>query len=135
MKQALRNRCGVVNHERKGQCQSKFKFIVSSMVEESPKVKELSQGKIEDLKIHVEEETSKKEPCCIMSEKCIEIKEKERVEEKKRLVERLYIFYSNSILSKESEYFECSKEKEREPEKSEIIKANECFIEKQVNEN
>ncbi|KAI5664020.1 hypothetical protein M9H77_23343 [Catharanthus roseus] len=45
-------------------------------------------------------------------EECNEIKEKERVENKERLVERLYIFDSISIISKESELLECSKEKE-----------------------
>ncbi|KAI5676704.1 hypothetical protein M9H77_07654 [Catharanthus roseus] len=41
------------------------------------------------------------------------------------------MFDSISILSQESEHFECSKEKECELEKSESTKENECFIEKQ----
>ncbi|KAI5653335.1 hypothetical protein M9H77_30524 [Catharanthus roseus] len=107
----------------------------SSMLEESPKVKELLQAKIEQrLKIHVVEETSKEKPCCIMSKKKIEIKEKERVEEKDRLVERSCNFDSISILSKESEHLKYSKEKESELEKSERVKENECFIEKQESE-
>ncbi|KAI5653086.1 hypothetical protein M9H77_30273 [Catharanthus roseus] len=58
----------------------------SLMVKEFPKNKELSQTKIEEsLKIHVEDEISKEEPCCILNEKSIEIKQKERVEEKEGL--------------------------------------------------
>ncbi|KAI5676632.1 hypothetical protein M9H77_07582 [Catharanthus roseus] len=57
-----------------------------SIVEEAPKVKELSQAKIEEsLKLHVIEETSNEDPCCITNENNIEIKEKERMEEKERL--------------------------------------------------
>ncbi|KAI5681691.1 hypothetical protein M9H77_02919 [Catharanthus roseus] len=81
MKQALRNRFGVGNHEGQRQGQSKVKFIELLKVEESPKVKELSKAKIEEsLKIHVMEEISNEDPCCIMNEKSIEIKEKEKVE-------------------------------------------------------
>ncbi|KAI5653367.1 hypothetical protein M9H77_30554 [Catharanthus roseus] len=65
----------------------------------------------------------------IEKEDCNEFKEEERLEEKERLVERSCIFDSTSILSKESEHFECSMEKEYEFEKSESI--NEFFIEKQ----
>ncbi|KAI5663415.1 hypothetical protein M9H77_22738 [Catharanthus roseus] len=67
--------------------------------------------------------TSNEDSCDIMNEKIIEkkesikIKEKERVENKERLVERLCIFDSISILSKEGEPSECSKEKESELEK------------------
>ncbi|KAI5676978.1 hypothetical protein M9H77_07928 [Catharanthus roseus] len=85
MKQSLRNRFGVGNHEVQRQGQPKVKFMELLMVQQSPKIKELSQAKIEEsLKIHVRDEISKEEPCCIMSEKSIEIKEKERVENKKR---------------------------------------------------
>ncbi|KAI5672380.1 hypothetical protein M9H77_12744 [Catharanthus roseus] len=52
-------------------------------VEESPKIKEFSKAKIEEiLKIHVVKESSKEEPSCIMSGKSIENKEKEIVENK-----------------------------------------------------
>ncbi|KAI5683043.1 hypothetical protein M9H77_04271 [Catharanthus roseus] len=52
LKQSLRHRFGVGNHEGLRQGQPKF-----------PKNKELSQAKIEEgLKIHVEDETSKEEP-------------------------------------------------------------------------
>ncbi|KAI5648296.1 hypothetical protein M9H77_34301 [Catharanthus roseus] len=120
MKKSLRNRFGVGNHEGKRKGQPKVRFMESSMVKESPKVIELSQAKIEEsLKIHVVED-----------EKSIEIKEKERVENKERLVERSCIFDSISIFSKESEHVECSKEKKSELEKRERVKENECFIEK-----
>ncbi|KAI5672793.1 hypothetical protein M9H77_13157 [Catharanthus roseus] len=77
MKQCLRNRFRVGNCEGLREGQPKVKFIESLMVKQSPKNKELSQAKIEEsLKIHVENETSKKEPCCIMNENSIEIKEK-----------------------------------------------------------
>ncbi|KAI5664138.1 hypothetical protein M9H77_23461 [Catharanthus roseus] len=117
MKQSLRSRFGVGN--------------------QASKVKELPNATIEAkevIEIHVEKETSKEEPCCIISGKNIEIKEKERVEEKERLVERSCNFNSISIISKESEHFECSKEKESEIEKSERVKENECFIKKQESE-
>ncbi|KAI5681258.1 hypothetical protein M9H77_02485 [Catharanthus roseus] len=82
MKQALRIKYGVGNHEELGQCQPMVKFVESSMVEESQKVIELSQAKIKvSLKINAMEKTSKEKPC-IMSKKSIEIKEKEKVEEK-----------------------------------------------------
>ncbi|KAI5676366.1 hypothetical protein M9H77_07316 [Catharanthus roseus] len=56
MKQPLRIRCRVGNHEGLGQGQPDVKFIESSMVVESLKVKEHSQAKIEEnLKIHVVE--------------------------------------------------------------------------------
>ncbi|KAI5653698.1 hypothetical protein M9H77_30885 [Catharanthus roseus] len=58
MKQALRIRFGVANYERQ--------------IQDQPK----------SLKIDVMEETSKEDPCCIMNEKSIGIKEKQRVEEK-----------------------------------------------------
>ncbi|KAI5652559.1 hypothetical protein M9H77_29746 [Catharanthus roseus] len=70
------------------------------------------------LKRHNGVETSNVDSCENMNEKsiekedCNEIKEKERGEEKERLVERLCIFDSISMFSKESEYFECPKEKE-----------------------
>ncbi|KAI5680969.1 hypothetical protein M9H77_02196 [Catharanthus roseus] len=51
----------------------------------------------------------------VEKEECIETNEKDRVEEK----ERLRIFDSSPILSKESEHFEFSNEKEYELEKSE----------------
>ncbi|KAI5663385.1 hypothetical protein M9H77_22708 [Catharanthus roseus] len=118
MKQSLKNRFGVGNHEEQRQVQSKVKFMESLMVEDFPKNKELSQDKIEEsLKIHIEDETSKEEPRCIMNEKSIETKEKERVEEKERLVEILCIFDSISIFSKESEHFKYAKEKESDLEK------------------
>ncbi|KAI5663905.1 hypothetical protein M9H77_23228 [Catharanthus roseus] len=51
-----------------------------SIVEEAPKIKELAQAKIEEsLEIHAMDETSKEEPCCIMNEKSMKIKEKERL--------------------------------------------------------
>ncbi|KAI5663361.1 hypothetical protein M9H77_22684 [Catharanthus roseus] len=85
-----------------------------STVKEPPKVIELSQAKIEEsLKIHVVEGTSKEEPCYIMCENSIEIKEKERVEEKTRLNVQ---------------------KKKRVSLKSEIVKEDECFIEKQESE-
>ncbi|KAI5676592.1 hypothetical protein M9H77_07542 [Catharanthus roseus] len=105
-----------------------------SIVEEAPKVKELPHVKLqieESLETHVEKEISNEDSCDNMNEKSIEIKEKERVEEKERLVERSYIFDSTSILSKESDHFECLKGKEHELEKSESIKENECYIENQ----
>ncbi|KAI5680893.1 hypothetical protein M9H77_02120 [Catharanthus roseus] len=98
------------------------------MIKEFSKVKELPQAQKvveESIVIYVVEETSKEEPCCIMSVKSIENKEKARVEEKERLVERLCIFDSISIISKESEHFEYSKEKESELEKI----MNNTFIE------
>ncbi|KAI5682061.1 hypothetical protein M9H77_03289 [Catharanthus roseus] len=55
----------------------------------------------------------------IEKEECNELKEKERMEEKGGLVERICIFDSNSIFSIESEHLECSKEKESELEKKE----------------
>ncbi|KAI5663709.1 hypothetical protein M9H77_23032 [Catharanthus roseus] len=66
------------------------------------------------------EETPNENSCDDMNaksidkEECNEFKEKDRVEEKKRLVERLCVFDSISIISKESEHFECSNEKELE---------------------
>ncbi|KAI5668332.1 hypothetical protein M9H77_18185 [Catharanthus roseus] len=115
MTQALRIRFGVEKHEGLEQGQLNVKFMESLMVDESPK-------------------TSKEVPCCIMSKKNIEIKEKERVEEMERLVERSCNFDSISILSKESEHFEYSKEQESELENSERVKENECSIEKQESE-
>ncbi|KAI5663037.1 hypothetical protein M9H77_22360 [Catharanthus roseus] len=75
----------------------------TSMVDQLPRIKELPQDKIEkSLQTHR-----------IEKEECIETQKKKkiRVEEKERLAERLCISESISILSKESEYFECSKEK------------------------
>ncbi|KAI5652873.1 hypothetical protein M9H77_30060 [Catharanthus roseus] len=66
-----------------------------------------------------------------LKKKCSEFKEKQRVEEKERLVERLCIFDFISILSKESDNFQYSKGKESEFEKNESIKEDECYIEKQ----
>ncbi|KAI5652525.1 hypothetical protein M9H77_29712 [Catharanthus roseus] len=84
MKQALKTKFGVGNHEGQRQGQLKVKFIESSMVKESPKVIELSQATIEEsFKIHVLEEISKEEPSCIMSEKSIEIKEKKEWKKKR----------------------------------------------------
>ncbi|KAI5653322.1 hypothetical protein M9H77_30509 [Catharanthus roseus] len=113
-----------------------------SMIEEFSKVNELPQATIEVeecVVLHVKEEISNVEHCDVMGDTNlekdnIEIKEKERVENKERLVERSCIFDSISILSKESEHFECSKEKESGLEKSEKVKENECFIEKQESE-
>ncbi|KAI5672874.1 hypothetical protein M9H77_13238 [Catharanthus roseus] len=96
-KQALRNRFGVENCEGQRQGQPKAKFMESSMVEEPPRVNELSQAKkLKSLKIHVVEEISKEEPCYIMIEKSIEIKEKEISEE-----EPCYIMIEKSIEIKE----------------------------------
>ncbi|KAI5664125.1 hypothetical protein M9H77_23448 [Catharanthus roseus] len=106
---ALKIRCGAENHEGQGQGQAKVKFMDSSMVKESTK----------SLKTYVVEETSQEEPCYIMSEKNTENKDKERVEEKERLVERSFTIDSISIISKENEHFGSSKEKESEFEKSE----------------
>ncbi|KAI5668774.1 hypothetical protein M9H77_18627 [Catharanthus roseus] len=73
-------------------------------------------------------ETSNEDSCDNMNEKSIE------KEEFNELVERLCIFDSISFLSKESKHFVCSKEKKRKREKSERVKENECFIEKQESE-
>ncbi|KAI5672803.1 hypothetical protein M9H77_13167 [Catharanthus roseus] len=114
MKQALRIRHGVENHEGKRQGQAKVKFIERSIIEEAPKVKELPHATIEAkeiVEIHVEKETSNEDFGDNMNEKsiekkeCNEFKEKERVEKK----ERLCIFDFISIFSKESEHLECSK--------------------------
>ncbi|KAI5675997.1 hypothetical protein M9H77_06947 [Catharanthus roseus] len=103
-----------------------------SKVNELPQAQEIDE---ESIVFHVVEGTSKEETCCIMSGKSIENKENERAEEKERLVEKLCIFDSISIFSKESEHLKCSKEKESEHEKSERVKENVCFIEEQENEN
>ncbi|KAI5662307.1 hypothetical protein M9H77_21630 [Catharanthus roseus] len=103
-----RIRCEVESHEGLGQGQAKAKFKALSKNEESPK----------NVDPHVEEEELNEEPCYIMSEKSIEIKERDVVEEKERLVEKFCIFDSISIFSKESEHFESSKEKEDELEKN-----------------
>ncbi|KAI5669180.1 hypothetical protein M9H77_19033 [Catharanthus roseus] len=94
------------------------------MVEESPKIKELPQTKIEEsLETHVVEETSNVEPCYVMNEKNIEkeeyteIKEKERVEEKERLIGELYFFDSMSTLFEESKKDKYKKETEIDFEK------------------
>ncbi|KAI5666852.1 hypothetical protein M9H77_16705 [Catharanthus roseus] len=95
---------------------------------EFSKLNELRQATIEveesDV-LHVKEELSNVEHCDFMNgmnnvkEEYIEIQEKERVEEKQRLVERSCIFDSFSTLSKESELLQCLKEKESDLEKSE----------------
>ncbi|KAI5672514.1 hypothetical protein M9H77_12878 [Catharanthus roseus] len=122
---------------------AKVEIMKLSAIEEFSKVNELPQVTIEveeSVVLHVKEEISNEDSCdnmnekSIEKEKCNELKEKERVEEKERLVEKLYIFDFISIISKESEHFECSKEKESELEKSERVKENECFIEKQESE-
>ncbi|KAI5659368.1 hypothetical protein M9H77_28161 [Catharanthus roseus] len=96
--------CGTFGPYNYEACDLEFKFMESLMIEEIPKNKELSQAKIEEsFKIHVED-ASKEEPSCIMNEKSIEIKEKERVEEKERLGERSCIFESIPIISKESAF-------------------------------
>ncbi|KAI5672206.1 hypothetical protein M9H77_12570 [Catharanthus roseus] len=46
MKQSSRNKFGIVNHVRQREVQPKVKFMESLMVEESLKIKELSQAKI-----------------------------------------------------------------------------------------
>ncbi|KAI5677014.1 hypothetical protein M9H77_07964 [Catharanthus roseus] len=82
-----------------------------SMNEEFSKVNELPQDTIEveeSVVLHVMEEISNVQHCDLMRNKnmekeSIEIEEKERVEEKEILVERLCIFDSISILSKENE--------------------------------
>ncbi|KAI5664017.1 hypothetical protein M9H77_23340 [Catharanthus roseus] len=60
----------------------------------------------------------------------MEIKEKERVEEKEIFVERFCFFDSNFMFSNETEHLECSKDKESALVKSERVRPNECFIEK-----
>ncbi|KAI5682213.1 hypothetical protein M9H77_03441 [Catharanthus roseus] len=120
-------------------CVAKVEIMKPSLIEEFSKVNELPQATIEVEKSavqHVKEEISNVEHCDFMRDQniekeSIEIKEKERAEEKEKLVEGLCIFGSISTFSKESEHFECSKEKESELEKSERVKPNECFIEKQ----
>ncbi|KAI5653954.1 hypothetical protein M9H77_31141 [Catharanthus roseus] len=77
---------------------TKVETLKTSTIEEFPKVNELPQAQEEveeSIVVHVEEEAIKEE--------YIEIKEKESVQEKERLVQRLCIFDSISILSKESE--------------------------------
>ncbi|KAI5681063.1 hypothetical protein M9H77_02290 [Catharanthus roseus] len=92
MKQSLRNKFGVGNHEKQRQGQANFNFMEPSIVKEAPKVKEFPHATIEAkeiVEIHVEKETSKEEPCCIMSGKRIKIKEKERVEEKREISRKI----------------------------------------------
>ncbi|KAI5676299.1 hypothetical protein M9H77_07249 [Catharanthus roseus] len=123
-------------YERKNQI-TKVETLNPSISEEFPNVNKLPKAQEvteESIVLYFDEEAFKEEPCCIMSGNSIENKEKERVEEKERLVERLCIFDSISIFSKESENLECSKEKESELEKSERVKENKCFIGKQENE-
>ncbi|KAI5676958.1 hypothetical protein M9H77_07908 [Catharanthus roseus] len=102
-----------------------------SLIEELSKLNELPQATIEvdeSVVLHVKEEISNVEHCDLMRDKnnekgeYIEIKEN-GVEEKEKLVERLCIFDSISVISKESELLECSTEKESEFEKSERIQA------------
>ncbi|KAI5649093.1 hypothetical protein M9H77_35098 [Catharanthus roseus] len=78
---------------------AKVETLKPSMIEEFSKVNELPQAQ------EVVEEVFK-------------IKKKKEWKKKERLVERLCIFDSVSIISKESEHIECSKEKESEFEKS-----------------
>ncbi|KAI5682070.1 hypothetical protein M9H77_03298 [Catharanthus roseus] len=102
IKQALRIRYGVENHEGQGQGVAKVKFIEPSIVKQAPKVKEFLHATIEAkevVDIHVEKKISSEDSCDNMNEKSIE---KEEV----------------------------SKEKENALEKSERVKENECFIEK-----
>ncbi|KAI5672871.1 hypothetical protein M9H77_13235 [Catharanthus roseus] len=77
---------------------------------------------------HIKEEMSNMERCDFMSDKNTEKGSIEN-QEKERLGERLCIFDSISIISKESVHFESSKEKESELEKSERVKESEFFIE------
>ncbi|KAI5667602.1 hypothetical protein M9H77_17455 [Catharanthus roseus] len=67
--------------------------------------------------------------------RALKLKKKKERKKNEILVAILYIFYSNSIFSKESEHFERSKKKESELENSEGVKENECIIEKQESEN
>ncbi|KAI5677867.1 hypothetical protein M9H77_08817 [Catharanthus roseus] len=67
----------------------------------------------------------------IEKKECNEFKEKERVEEKERLIEELCFFDSMSTLFEECKKDDCEKEKEIDFEKSERRKENECFIERQ----
>ncbi|KAI5676478.1 hypothetical protein M9H77_07428 [Catharanthus roseus] len=89
----------------------KVEIMQPSMIEEFSKVNELPQAKIEveeSVVLHVKEEIANVEHCDLMRDKniekeSIEIKERERVENNERLVERLCIFNSISIFSKESD--------------------------------
>ncbi|KAI5658020.1 hypothetical protein M9H77_26813 [Catharanthus roseus] len=106
---------------------AKVEPFTPSMVDEFQRIKELPQAKTEkSLETHIEKEISNEDSSDNMNEKsiekeeCFETKEKDKVEQKKeRLVERFCISNSISVLSKESKYFEYSKEKEYELEKSE----------------
>ncbi|KAI5657899.1 hypothetical protein M9H77_26692 [Catharanthus roseus] len=82
------------------------KYDYYKHINELPQVQEAVE---ESIVIRVVEETSNEDSCDNMNERiiekkeeCNEIKEKERVENKKRLVERSCVFNSISILSKES---------------------------------
>ncbi|KAI5676233.1 hypothetical protein M9H77_07183 [Catharanthus roseus] len=98
-------------------------FLEDIMVMEISLLKDIKELK----EISNEDSSDNMNENSIEQEECVETKEKDKVEE----TERLCTFDSISILSKESEYFECLKEKEYELEKSESTKKNECFIEKQ----
>ncbi|KAI5664031.1 hypothetical protein M9H77_23354 [Catharanthus roseus] len=108
MKQALRNKYGVENHEGRGQNQAKVKELPHAIIESK-----------EVVETHVEKETFNEDSCDDMSEKNIEVKEIERMEEKERFLERFYIFDSNFIFLKQTEHLECSKDRESELVKSE----------------
>ncbi|KAI5677132.1 hypothetical protein M9H77_08082 [Catharanthus roseus] len=90
-------------------------FLEDMMVMETSLIKDIMELK----------EISNEDSCDNMNEKsieeeeCIETKERDIVEEKERFIKRLFIFDPNSILSKESEHFNCPKEKESELERSE----------------
>ncbi|KAI5667230.1 hypothetical protein M9H77_17083 [Catharanthus roseus] len=102
-----------------------------ALLEKSSMVNELLQARIEideNVEIHVEEETSKKDPRNFVSEKhierkeYIEIKEKERVEEKESLDEESCFFDYISSLFEERENDKCVQEKENALEKNERTK-------------
>ncbi|KAI5672638.1 hypothetical protein M9H77_13002 [Catharanthus roseus] len=101
--------------------------LTPSIIEEAPKVKELPHAKLEieeSLETHVEKEISNEDSCDNINEKNIEKEECIEVKERKE--------WKKERDSLRSENFECSKEKDCELEKSESIKENECFIEKQI---
>ncbi|KAI5682375.1 hypothetical protein M9H77_03603 [Catharanthus roseus] len=102
-----------------------------SLLEKSSMDSELLQARIgnnENVEIHVEEETSKEDPCNFMSEKhiernqYIEIKEKDIVEENERLDEESYFLDYIPSLFEELENDEFVQEEENDLEKNERTK-------------
>ncbi|KAI5653317.1 hypothetical protein M9H77_30504 [Catharanthus roseus] len=116
------------NHEHSLYDFAKVEILKQSMIEEFSKVNELPQATIEveeSVALHAKEEISNVEHCDLMRDEnlekeSIEIKEKERVEEK----ERLCIFDSIPIISKDSEHFECSNKKESELQKTHALRSD-----------